>query len=525
MKKIILKIFVTVLFLLPFVLMAQNRDRKDPVPNPTPAKLSNLFVYTNPVTDLGYTTATLHGAGGDAFASPTLSITAYFRYSRKTIPPIFCNDIYGTSMRVTRDIPFGAGVYSKTLSVGVSGLAPDTVYYYCAILSNKENIAYGGESVVQTFHTSPITTTIRTNSATDIKTTEVKLNGYYSSRESVTTYFEHRPYSTNSSTEWIKVGEKVYGIGNNPNVYGNSEFRLTGLSPRTRYQYRAVGKTTKAGETKTFYGSTVSFITSATTTTNTNEPVCVPPLVYNPFTRNCGNPTPDPTPDPDPIYCVPPQVYSYWSRSCITPAVCTPPAILNPYTNTCVNNPDEDFCDTHPTDPWCTGEDGWKWVGDGWKDSDWNNGGWRDSGQTCQSGAWINGVWTGINCEDDLQLGQAATPPDDAIVRYREGVEHVFARQISKNTELAKTYGYTENTDINKFSWNLADLFARVFGYIDENGREIRVSFPDVAAYQLRLEGNKLTVYEYINGRIMDIRKTTTLFKNAFYYEYYFRKR
>ena len=125
------------------------------------------------------------------------------------------------------------------------------------------------------------------------------------------------------------------------------------------------------------------------------------------------------------------------------------------------------------------------------------------------------GKWhlTGIDCKADLKLGQTVPPPDDAIVRYQEGIEHVFARQISKNAELAKTYGYKEGMDMHKFSWDLADLFARVFGYINENGKEIRVSLPDVAAYQLRLESNKLAVYEYFSGRIIDVRKTTTFFK------------
>ena len=63
-----------------------------------------------------------------------------------------------------------------------------------------------------------------------------------------------------------------------------------------------------------------------------------------------------------------------------------------------------------------------------------------------------------------------------------------------------------------------------MFGYVNENGREIRVSLPDIAAYQLQLEGNKLTVYEYYDGRIVDIRNATTVFKTASGYEYYFQK-
>lgn len=520
MKKYIFKILIAILFFLPFVLMAQSRDYNSPVPAAQPGKISNLFVYTNPATDVTYTTATLHGAGGDALLTPTLPITAYFRYSRLTIPPIFCNDIYGTRMIVTKDIAFGGGIYSKPFSINISGLIPDTIYYYCAIISNKENIAYGGNSVVKTFHTSPLTTTIRTSSATSIKPTSVKLNGTYSSRGTITTYFEYRRYTIDgTSPVWNKVGERVFSIGNLPNVYGNLDFDLSGLSPSTRYQFRAVGKNTSGNESKIFYGSTTIFTTSGTTTAN-NDPVCIPPRVYNPFTRSCANPT-----DPTPISCTPPQVYSFWSGSCITPAVCTSPTILNPYTNTCMPPPPPDFCETNPTDPICLPGPGWKWTDDGWTDGDWTRDGWRDSGQVCESGAWVNGVWTGINCEKRLDIGTIATPPADAIVRYQEGIEHVFARQISANLDIARTYGYVDGTDIQTFSWNLADVFARVFGYIREDGREIRVSLPDIAAYQLSFTGNKLTVYEYYDGRIIDIRKTTVTFKNASYYEYYFTKR
>ena len=58
----------------------------------------------------------------------------------------------------------------------------------------------------------------------------------------------------------------------------------------------------------------------------------------------------------------------------------------------------------------------------------------------------------------------------------------------------------------------------------NENGKEIRVSFPDVAAYQLQLVGNKLTVYEYYNNKVVDVQNVTTTFKNISNYEYYFKK-
>jgi hypothetical protein len=154
----------------------------------------------------------------------------------------------------------------------------------------------------------------------------------------------------------------------------------------------------------------------------------------------------------------------------------------------------------------------------------YSNGIWTSA---TGSGTWKRNTGTGganTGNTGTLSLGQTATPPNDAIVRYHEGVETVFARQIIANQTLAQTYGYTQGSDLQTFAWYLADEFARMFGYIDKNGKEIRVSFPDVAAYQLLLTGNTLTVYEYYNNRIVDIRNINTAFKNASDYEYYYKK-
>lgn len=117
-------------------------------------------------------------------------------------------------------------------------------------------------------------------------------------------------------------------------------------------------------------------------------------------------------------------------------------------------------------------------------------------------------------------LGQTVTPPNNAVVRFEEGIETVFVRQIIADKTFAKMYGYQDGNDIQTFAWNLADQFARSFGYVNSGGREIRVSKPDVAAYQLQLIGSKLTVYEYYYNKIVDVRNMTTVFKNASGYKY-----
>jgi len=93
-----------------------------------------------------------------------------------------------------------------------------------------------------------------------------------------------------------------------------------------------------------------------------------------------------------------------------------------------------------------------------------------------------------------------------------------------RNPIFTQRYGYLAGMNLQIFAEDLADQFARAFGYVNTNRKEIRVSFPDIAAYQLQLIGNKLTVYEYYDNKIVDIRSTTATFKNKSDYEYYFKK-
>ena len=125
-----------------------------------------------------------------------------------------------------------------------------------------------------------------------------------------------------------------------------------------------------------------------------------------------------------------------------------------------------------------------------------------------------------------LKIGDSAIPPDLTIVRWTEGVETVFARQIINNIEFARLYGYRDGEDLERFAQTMAHTFSKYFfGYVAPDGREIRVSQPDVSAYELRQVGGKLIVYEYYKNVIVDIRSRTTVFKLKNPYEYYFTKR
>ena len=251
----------------------------------------NLFVRTDPANDITYTSATLHGAGGYIDSPiPTLPISAYFRYSPAKISPIFCNDIYGTNMLSTKDSPLdeiSSSVKIQSFSQKITGLTPDTRYYYCAIISNRDNIAYGGTSIVKYFNTDPLGTTIRSNNPTAITTDSATLNGYYSSVESVTTSFE---WKESNSTTWNEVGVTKNDIGSSSNISKNISFNLTGLTPNTTYQFRTKGVTTKNTQSGTTYGSTLNFTTSVVdnNTGGSDEPTGT--CVYGGTPGNCNNP-------------------------------------------------------------------------------------------------------------------------------------------------------------------------------------------------------------------------------------------
>jgi hypothetical protein len=461
MKKNILKILILTLFFVPFISRATT----------------GFMVGTNSATNITSTSATLHGIGGvstiylpgcaattdystttgqscsenntNTTTNTALPITAYFRYSEASTPPIFCNDTYGTNMNSTGDIHLGTtttATYPIPFYQKITGLTPDTSYYYCAIISDKNNIDYGGTGVVETFHTSPLATTVTTLAATGVDSDSAQLNGSYSSTDDVKTYFEYQASGESVSGIWHQVGIKNYSIGSYNNLYGNINYSLSGLSPNTIYSYYTVAVDSNSGTTT---GATLNFTTSP----NSNN-------LDNGGSDNSGGGNGSDTSTP-------------------------------------------------PVDSGIGGSG--------------SGGGTVNNGENGGNSGGGNGG-NGIINTTPLVLGQVATPPPDDVVRLKEGIETVFIREIAGDITFAKMYGYQEGTDIQTFAAGLADQFARAFGYVSSTGKEIRVSVPDLAAYQLQLSGNKLTVYEYYNGKIIDVRDVTTSFKDASGYEYNFIK-
>jgi hypothetical protein len=228
--------------------------------NMIPATAIGDVHTVNPATDITDIEATFHGSvsgieGGTAYG--------YFRYSAQKTPPIFCNDIFGSNMR---SVPAGAtggnyasGVVSNgNFNAKVVDLMPNTVYHYCAVVSNgaKSNtiIKYGEVRSIRTYPCQTCDQTqIKTLPTVVINGTSANLHGEYGSTKALTTYFEYK--STEIAGDWKKTPE----LEHVQNSYGRMTNLITGLRPSTNYVARAVGIT--ADPVETFFGGNVYFKT------------------------------------------------------------------------------------------------------------------------------------------------------------------------------------------------------------------------------------------------------------------------
>ncbi|MCX6751253.1 MAG: hypothetical protein NT161_00585 [Candidatus Nomurabacteria bacterium] len=573
------------------------------------ALLSGSGTWTNGKGTGGTGTGTWASETNATISSP--SITAYFRYAKaKNNPPIFCNDIYGSNMISTKDIK--PGYYksfskdiklndNKSFAIDIDNLSPNSTYYYCAILSNKNTIAYGGNSVVKEFHTNCYETTVETKSpaTNNIRSTSASLAGAYCSAKTianetekiikeVTTSLEYInttcpkgwtgwPICKDSKSSgicpkgwtgvwpectavWTTVGKQTYNMDNYANLYGEIKSNLTELSPDTRYKFRAMVETINSiKEIKTTKGADIYFTTTPSsgggdTGGSGKTGTCAyggtyPECNANPANNICSNGATNYPDCNNNTNCQPGGTCN--NNICSNGATDYPTCNNNtncPPGSACFNNnpnnpnpPTPTFCKTNPTDSSC--------LNDPYNPNSRNNPynlnnphyvpNPNNFNDPYNPNSFFNPYNQNYNSNNNqnnnspiittpnttpLVLGQTISPPEMDVVRYHEGIETVFTRQIIADTVFAKIYGYADGMNLQTFAWDLADQFARAFGYINSSGKEIRVSLPDVAAYQLLLVGNKLTVYEYYANKIVDIRNVTTVFKNASGYEYYFKK-
>ncbi|MBK7393706.1 MAG: hypothetical protein IPI64_10470 [Chloracidobacterium sp.] len=94
-------------------------------------------VTTNAATAVTQTTATLDGSANPGGAATT----GWFRYS--TVSPGTCNDTFGTRAPISGGSSLGSGNSAVAYTQGVTGLAPSTTYFYCALAANTIGTGFG----------------------------------------------------------------------------------------------------------------------------------------------------------------------------------------------------------------------------------------------------------------------------------------------------------------------------------------------------------------------------------------------
>ncbi len=491
----------------------------------TQKEIANVLTF-EPPTDITDDSVVLHGK---VDIKNTVGF-GYFRYSKVDIPPVFCNKIYGSEMRdvQTKDTLWW-NIPNQGFKATVTGLEPNTKYAYCALVSNVADgktpteIEYGG---VGTFMTKPCTTcepaNIETNDARVINETSAYLNGSYNSTVPLETWFEYRRVG---SGDWIAVPTETLSdihltrtTVHHVAGYDNLNFKLTGLDSGTQYEFRTVAQakigTTNASTRQIYYGETLNFTTDGATGVSTINPTGIGiGLPYGNDGWPSGN-----------FPGLPCFVDANGDSSCPDnggPLIGLDPCSLPDVPCGPTGTPlDPCLLPGNPCGPGGPGED--TLPGDDWG-TPFEDDGTAGGGVFGPPDDGSNGLGTGPGTVVPAPtIGSPANPLSDAIVHYHEGVETVFTRQIIRYPGLAKLYGYKTGNNLQSFADGLSHTFAQLFGYY-QAGREIRVSPPDVAAYELGLKNGMLAIYEYFGKKLTGIRTVHTVLKNRFDYEYYYR--
>ncbi len=175
------------------------------------------------------TSATLSGS-----ANPTGALTAgWVRYD--TTDPGLCNNTFGTQAPVGGGNGLGNGREDVLFSVDVTGLAPATTYWACALASNDYGTALGA---VVSFTTPPLGPVITTAAASGVDATSATLHGAATPGGTDTTgwfrYGTTDPVTCNDAfgTRTPATGGTSLGQGSTPVAYSEA---LTSLEPGTTY--------------------------------------------------------------------------------------------------------------------------------------------------------------------------------------------------------------------------------------------------------------------------------------------------
>ena len=194
-------------------------------------------------------TATLTGLVGPGGAATT----GFFRFS--ATDPGSCSESFGARAPVSGGVSLGAGLVAKTFSVDVTGLTPNTTYYFCAIASNAVGTTLGG---LTTF-TTPALPTVTTELATNVSGAATLRGTINPNGASSTGFF--RFSTTNPVNCDDNFGTRAPASGGVPVGAGRTVVAfstdVTSLSPSTTYFFCAVGRSAEG----TSFGGVQSFTT------------------------------------------------------------------------------------------------------------------------------------------------------------------------------------------------------------------------------------------------------------------------
>jgi YHS domain-containing protein len=227
-------------------------------------------ITTLAATEIIGESAILHGS-----ATPSgVEMTGWFRYS--TTAPTSCNDFFGTRAPHKTGAALGAGEKPVDYSQAVTGLAPGTTYYYCAIgaVSGGAGSAGSAEGTsfgeVLSLTTRPAAPAVTTSPPTDVAASTATLNARILPRGDATTswfrYDTSKPENCNDSFGVRAPANVGKSLGSGTSAVVHSE-PIFGLNRGETYYFCAIA----ANSLGTTYGEVLSFIPGATAPTVTTE--------------------------------------------------------------------------------------------------------------------------------------------------------------------------------------------------------------------------------------------------------------
>ncbi len=200
----------------------------------------------------------------------------WFRYTTNSNRTT-CNDTFGTRVpagtptgvangTATNGTNLGNGTVGVADSRNITGLSPNTKYYYCAIASNPSSEEMGA---IISFTTLPLPPIVTTRVANNITATAARLRGTANPNGATATgWFRYRTTPAGTCADTNSFGTRVPATGGTNlgvGTVGKDYVRdISGLAPNTTYYYCAIAN--NAG------GNGMGSIDSFTTSSNPSPP-------------------------------------------------------------------------------------------------------------------------------------------------------------------------------------------------------------------------------------------------------------